>query len=109
MAGFARQYPELQSLGASIVAASVDPLDKAREVAAELPFPVAYGVTRAQADTIGAWWEERRSIVQPSEFVLAAGGQVLSSTYSSGPIGRVDPGDVVRFINFREKQARSAG
>lgn len=109
MAGFGKQYPELKALGASIVAASVDPLDKAREVAAELPFPVAYGVTRAQADTIGAWWEERRSIVQPSEFVLDAAGKVLSSTYSSGPIGRVDPGDVVRFINFREKQARSAG
>jgi peroxiredoxin len=106
LAGFAKLYSELQPLGAAVVAASVDPLDKAKEVAAELPFPVAYGVTRAQADAIGAWWEERRSIVQPSEFVLDAAGKVLSSTYSSGPIGRVDPADVVRFINFREKQAQ---
>ena len=107
MAGFAKLYPDLQSLGARAVAASVDPIDKAREVAAELPFPVAYGVTRAQADTLGSWWEERRSIIQPSEFVLDAGGKVISSTYSSGPIGRVDAADVIKMINFREKQAQS--
>lgn len=106
MAGFAKLYPELQALGAKAVAASVDPIDKAKEVAAELPFPVAYGVTRAQADAIGAWWEDRRSIIQPSEFLLDASGKVLSSTYSSGPIGRVDAADVIRNINFREKQAQ---
>ena len=85
---------------------TVDPLDKAKEVAAELPFPVAYGVTRAQADTLGAWWEDRRSIIQPSEFVLDANGKVISSTYSSGPIGRVDAADVIKLINFRERQAQ---
>ena len=106
MAGFAKLYPELRSLGAGVAAASVDPLDKAKEVAAELPFPVAFGVTRAQADAIGAWWEDRRSIIQPSEFVLDAAGKVVSSTYSSGPIGRVDAADVVRMINFRDRQAQ---
>ena len=107
MAGFAKLYPELRSLGAGVAAASVDPLDKAKEVAAELPFPVAFGVTRAQADAIGAWWEDRRSIIQPSEFVLDAAGKVVSSTYSSGPIGRVDAADVVKMINFRDKQAQA--
>jgi peroxiredoxin len=106
LAGFAKLYPELQALGARAVAASVDPIDKAKEVAAELPFPVAYGVTRAQADAIDAWWEDRRSIIQPSEFLLDASGKVLSSTYSSGPIGRVDAADVIKNINFREKQAQ---
>lgn len=106
MAGFARLYPELQALGAKAVAASVDPIDKAREVAAGLPFPVAYGVTREQAAALDAWWEERRSIIQPSEFLVDAGGKVLTSTYSSGPIGRIDAADVIKHINFREQQAR---
>ena len=106
MAGFAGKYGELQGLGAKVVAASVDPLDKAKEVAAELPFPVAYGVTREQADQIGAWWEERRGIIQPAEFMLDAQGKVRSSTYSSGPIGRVDAADVVKLINFYDAQAR---
>lgn len=106
MAGFAKLHPDLQALGAKVVAATVDPLDKAMEVAAGLPFPVAYGVTRAQADALGAWWEDRRSIIQPSEFVLDAGGKVISSTYSSGPIGRVDAADVIKLIHFRERQAQ---
>ena len=88
-----------------IVAASVDPLDKAQEVASGLSFPVAWGVTRATADLFGAWWEERRSIIQPSEFLVAADGKVRASTYSSGPIGRIDPGDVVKLVNFYDKQA----
>ena len=105
MAGFEKIKPELDALGVKIVAASVDPIDKAKEVAAELSFPVGYGVTRAMADQLGAWWEERRSIIQPSEFLVAADGKVRSATYSSGPIGRVEPSDVVKLVNFYDKQA----
>ena len=105
MAGFAKLRPELDALGVKVLAASVDPLEKARDVAAELSFPVAYGVTREQADSIGAWWEERRSIVQPSEFLLATDGTVRAATYSSGPIGRIDAADVVKLVNFYDKQA----
>ncbi len=93
-------------MGAKVVAASVDPLDKAKEVAAGVSYPVAYGLTRDTAERIGAWWEERRSIIQPSEFLVGADGRVRTSTYSSGPIGRVDPADVVKLINFYEAQAR---
>jgi alkyl hydroperoxide reductase subunit AhpC len=96
---------ELEQLGVKVVAASVDPIDKAKEVAATVSFPIGYGVTRAMADQLGSWWEERRSIVQPSEFLVAADGKVRASTYSSGPIGRVDPADVVRLVNFYDKQA----
>lgn len=105
MAGFEKLKPELEALGVKVVAASTDPLDKATEVAAGLSFPVGYGVTRDMADTIGAWWEERRGIVQPSEFLVAADGRVRSSTYSSGPIGRVEAGDVIKLVNFYDKQA----
>lgn len=105
MAAFAIKHDELSAVGAKVLAASVDPLDKAREVAAELPFPVAYGVTRAQADQIGAWWEDRRGIVQPSEFLVGPNGAVIDSSYSSGPIGRVEPADVIKRISFVEAQA----
>jgi len=94
---------ELDTVGAAIIAASVDPLDKAQEVQAELDFPVAYGVTREQADSIGSWWEDRRSIVQPSEFILNAAGKVVSATYSTGPIGRVMPEDALKLFKFVER------
>jgi len=106
LAGFAKLKTELEALGASVFAASVDPEEKAREVAAEVNFPIGYGVTRNTADTLGAWWEERRSIIQPSEFIIDASGKVLASSYSDGPLGRIDAADVVRFINFRENQSK---
>ena len=105
MVGFEKVKSELDALGVKVVAASVDPIDKAKEVAAELSFPVAYGVTRAQAEQLGAWWEERRGIIQPSEFLLTADGKVRSATYSSGPIGRVDATDVVKLVTFYDKLA----
>lgn len=106
MAGFEKLKAELDAVGARIFAASVDPIDKAREVAVEVSFPVGYGVTREIADKLGSWWEERRSIVQPSEFIIDAGGKILTASYSDGPLGRIDAADVVRFINFREAQSR---
>lgn len=106
MAAFEKAKQDLEAVGAKVVAASVDPLDKAKEVAAQVSYPVAYGLTRETADRIGAWWEERRGIIQPSEFLVGADGRVRVSTYSSGPIGRVEPLDVVKLIQFYEKQAK---
>ena len=105
MVGFEKRREELTGLGAAILAGSVDPLDKAREVGAEVSFDVAYGLTRDHRDRIGAWWEERRSIIQPSEFILDKVGRVLSATYSSGPVGRLEPADAVAFIGSRVKTA----
>jgi len=106
LVGFEKLKAELDAVGAKVFAASVDPIDKAGEVAAEVSFPVGYGVTREVADKLGSWWEERRSIIQPSEFVIDAGGKILASSYSDGPIGRIDAADVIKLINFREAQLR---
>jgi len=105
LAGFEQHRQELDELGVKVVAASIDPVDKAKLVADEVSYPIGYGVTRAMADQLGSWWEERRSIIQPSEFLVAADGKVRAATYSSGPIGRVDPADVVRLVKFYDKQA----
>jgi len=77
LAAFEKARDDLAAVGAKVVAASVDPLDKAKEVADQLSFPV-----------------------------VGADGKVRASTYSSGPIGRVEPADVVSLVNFYEKQAR---
>ena len=91
-----------------ILAASVDTGEAAREVADDLDFPVAEGVTRDQARALDSWWEERRSIIQPSEFVLNRSGRVVTSTYSSGPIGRMDAEDVAKLVAFFERRKREA-
>ena len=69
-------------------------------VAEPLGFPVAYGMTRAQGGAMGAWWEERRDHIQPSEFMLGQGGRVLWSTYSNSPVGRMDPAETLTLLKF---------
>jgi len=107
LGGFNEHLAQLKELNASVVAISAESEEKAAEVAAKVSFPVAYGLTKQQADGIGSWWEDRRSIVQPSDFVLNENGGVLSATYSSGPIGRLEAADAIRFIEFQEKQKQS--
>lgn len=104
MAGFEKQKKELEAVGAKVVAASVDPIEKAREVAAEVSYPIAYGVTREIADKLGAWWEDRRGIIQPAEFLVGADGKIVTSSYSSGPLGRIEASDVVKLIQFYESR-----
>lgn len=88
------------------MAASVDPLDKAQEVAADLSFPIGYGVTRDVANTLGSFWEDRRNIIQPSEFVVGADGNIMASSYSDGPLGRMDAADIVKMVNFYESMKK---
>ncbi len=106
MAGFEALKAEFETAGISVIAASVDPEDKAREVAASLSFTVAHSVKREQAQALGAFWDERREIIQPTEFILRSDGRVLSSTYSSGPVGRLDAKDVLSVVSFVEARKK---
>lgn len=108
MVGFTKHSAELKELGISVAAASVDPIEKAQEVASELDFPIGYEVTRDQADKLGSWWEDRRQIIQPSEFILNDANVVVGSSYSDGPLARTQAEDVislVRILEARKKQS----
>jgi peroxiredoxin len=104
--GYSAQKEELDKLGVKVVAASVDDIENAKKIADQNNFDVAYGVTKDIADTLGSWWEERRQIIQPSEFVINSEGKVMVSSYSDGPLGRIDAGDVIKLINFYESQKK---
>ncbi len=91
---------EYKDLGVSIIAGSVDSPEQTAEVASDLSFPVAFGMTRSEGDAIGAWWDERRDHIQPSEFVITGKGRVMVSTYSNSPVGRMDPAETLVLINF---------
>ncbi len=106
MVGIAEAENELKKLNVSVVAASVDAHDKAQEVADELNFPIGHGVTRDDADKLGSWWEERRQIIQPSEFILDANNVVLASSYSDGPLARMLAPDLVGYLTFVDAQKR---
>ncbi|MCH9673074.1 MAG: peroxiredoxin family protein [Gammaproteobacteria bacterium] len=94
----------IRGLGGDVTAMSVDAQDKASELETDIKFPLGYGVNREAATQLGSFWEERRQIIQPSEFIVNAQGKVLLSMYSSGPLGRINPPDIVRFLSFLESQ-----
>ena len=90
----------------SIVSASVDTGENAKEVADGAAYPVGQGVTRETADALGSWWEERRDCIQPSEFLLTRAGKVIASSYSAGPIARMNASEVISVVNFVEKMKK---
>lgn len=89
-------------------AVSTDSEEQAREVQGKgLTFPVAYGATKDDADTIGAWWsDDRGGFVQPAEFLIGRGGVVLGAMYASGPVGRMAVDEVLHAIESREDRRR---
>lgn len=94
--------------GVSIIAGTVDTEQQTLDVSRDWVFPVAYGMTRADGDAMGAWWEERRDHIQPSEFVITKSGKVMMSTYSNSPIGRMDPEEALTLIKFLNAQRAKA-
>ena len=61
-------------------------------------------MTHDIANAIGAWWEDRREIIQPSEFILGLDNKVIASSYADGPLGRMQAKDVIKLINFYESR-----
>ena len=115
MAAFEEKKDDLAALGISVYAAAVDSVEKTQEVIdSGISFPVGWGVDRETGDRIGAWWEERRNHIQPSEFLFRKDGRVVQSSYSSGPLARTHPDDVVGLVKFliqlreRKRASKSA-
>jgi peroxiredoxin len=108
LAAWEEAKAELEKLEATIIVASVDSLEQTQEVADRgLTYPVAYGVTRQESESLGAWWsEDRGGYIQPSEFLLGRGGVVLGAMYASGPVGRMGADEAIRQITNRERRRR---
>ncbi len=104
LVGFENEKNTFEDLNIKVFAASVDPEDKAQEVANDVSFPVGFGAGEEHRNLLGSWWEERRGLIQPSEFIIDSNGKVVTSSYSSGPIGRIDAQDVIKMINFLESK-----
>ena len=98
--GYERNLAALREIGVSVYAATVDSLEETQKVAEPLSFPVAWGVQRELGDKLGSFWEEKRDHIQPTEFIVSRKGRLLSSTYSSSPLGRVDPDEALALMKF---------
>jgi len=109
LAAFERAQPKLAEEGITVVAASTDPVEKAKETVSEhsLTFPVGYGLPmRETAAALGAFYEERRNILQATGFVMKPDKTIVVSQYSSGPIGRLVWQDILGLVQFYKKPSK---
>jgi peroxiredoxin len=107
LAAFERAKDRLREEGIFVVAASTDPREQAAETVAEhcLTFPVGYGLPlKETAELLGAFYEEKRSILQATGFVVKADRTIAVAQYSSGPIGRLVWQDVLGLVQFSKKR-----
>lgn len=109
MAAFQKAQERLSEEGIAVVAASTDPLEKATETVREfgLTFPVGYGLPlKPTAATLGAFYEERRGILQATGFLVKPDRTIAVALYSSGAIGRLVWQDVSGVVQSYKKQAK---
>ncbi|MBI1893933.1 MAG: redoxin domain-containing protein [Candidatus Rokubacteria bacterium] len=108
MAAFENAQGKLREEGITVIAASVDPPEKARETVQEfnLTFPVGYGLPlREAALTFGAFYDDQRQILHATGFVLKPDRTIAVAQYSSGPIGRLVWQDILGLVQFYKRQA----
>jgi peroxiredoxin len=100
---FQRAEEQLDAVGATVVALSSDDEATTRTTIAKhhLTFPVGHSAdVAAVAAATGAFVNEEPRHLQSTGFVLDPEGRVVVSVYSSGPIGRLVPEDVIGMIRY---------
>lgn len=108
LASYQANLSELGSLGVTVIAASVDPLEPVKEMvdALGLTYPVAYGVTDEDVAEFDPWFGDNQHghYIQPMELLVVRGGTVFGSMYASGPVGRMAVDEVLNAVRSRERR-----
>jgi peroxiredoxin len=104
---------KLAAEGIGVLAASVDTLENARKTQASTgaTFPIAYGLpVKETAAAIGAFYDAAPThtapYLQATGFVIAPGGSIVVSVYSSGAIGRLVWQDVLGLVQYAKSASR---
>ena len=98
---------EFKQENTDVIALSVDPLDKAKEMAQKTgsTFPIGYGLKVPEdADKVGAYWEERRGIIHATNFTLGPDKKILQACFATGPIGRISAVDALSSIRGTKRR-----
>jgi peroxiredoxin len=94
---------EFEAEEIALIAASVDPIEKAKETAekVKLTFPVGYGLDPEKVSGItGAYYEKERKFLHATDFLIRPDKTIEVACYSSGPIGRFVAKDVLGLVRF---------
>jgi peroxiredoxin len=112
VADFQAHVDEFKNENIDVIALSVDPLEKAREMVERTAaaFPIGYGLKVPEdADKVGAYWEERRGIIHATDFTIDSDGKVLQACFATGPIGRITAADALSSLRGAKKRRAQGG
>jgi peroxiredoxin len=107
LADFQAHISEFKQENADVIALSVDPIDKAKEMVEKTgaTFPVAYGLKVPEdADKVGAYSEDRRKIIHATNFIIDSDKKVTQACFAMGPIGRIIALDALSSIRGAKKR-----
>lgn len=112
MADYQAHIEEFKQENVDLIALSVDPIDKAKEMIEKsgATFPIGYGLkVPEEAERVGAYWEERRGIIHATNFTLGPDRKVLQACFATGPIGRIVAADALSSIRGTKKRKAQGG
>jgi peroxiredoxin len=103
LADFQGLHQELKSEQIAVVAASVDPIEKALEMVDKngVTYPVGYGLIAEEISGLtGAYYEKEHKFLHATDFLLRPDKTIAVACYSTGPIGRFVAKDVLNTVRF---------
>jgi len=103
LADFQGLHQELKSEQIEIIAASVDPVERARETADKIgiTYSLGYGLDAEETSRItGAYYEKRNKYLHATGFLLQPEKNIAVACYSTGAIGRFVARDVLNLVRF---------
>lgn len=107
LAEYANEKGALDALGVKVVALSVD--NEATGVALvakhNLRFPVGHNANADEVKAlVGAFTNDSPHYLQPTAFILAPDGAVMTAVYSTNAVGRLVAADVVKFVGYMKSR-----
>ena len=92
-----------------IIAGSVDPIEKAIEAVEKsgATYPVAYGLDAVEISRItGAFYDSDKKFLNATGFLIRPDNTIDVACYSSGPVGRFVPKDLLGLVKYYNKKER---
>jgi peroxiredoxin len=103
LADFQALLNEFESERIKVIAGSVDPIGKAKELVEKIgiTYPVGYGFNAEEISKVtGAYYEKEKKFLHPTGFLIRPDKTIANVCYSSGPIGRFIARDTFNLIKF---------
>lgn len=110
MLDFEENWNEFREKGIQVIAASVDPIEKARETVERynISYLIGYGLdVRDVSGKTGAFYDEKDRYLHATGFIMDTDGRIANGVYSTLSIGRLVPRDCIGLIEHLRKNELS--